>query len=95
MAIYLITPLARNSDAVRTALNACFQPADWLELQGRAGWFVSYPGTSVELSAELGITPADNTPKLGSVLITSVGSYYGRGPTPMWEWLKTRFESQR
>ena len=95
MAIYLVTPLAHNVDAVGAAINSHFQPANWLELQGRAGWFVSYPGTSVELSRELGVTPADGKSLLGSVLITSVGSYYGRGPTPMWEWLKTRFESQK
>ena len=94
MAIYLVTPLAQNADKVRVAITKNIQEENWLELQGRVGWFVSYSGTSVELSTEIGVTPKDEASILGSVLITSVGSYYGRGPTPMWEWLKTRFERQ-
>ena len=27
-------------------------------------------------------------------MVTSIGSYYGLGAVPMWEWLKTRFERQ-
>ena len=92
MAIYLVTPLAHNADKVRDAITKNIQSENWIELQARAGWFVSYPGTSVELSTEIGVTHKDEASILGSVLITSVGSYYGRGPTPMWEWLKTRFE---
>lgn len=56
-----------------------------------------HPGTSVEVSNALGLTSADPDfkPTIGSAMVTLVGSYYGRGATTMWEWLKTRFESQR
>ena len=95
MAIYLVTPLAHNADKVKQAVTSNLEAADYLELQARAGWLVKYAGTSVELSRVLGVTPKviSGPTEIGSVLITSVGSYYGRGPTPMWEWLKTRIES--
>lgn len=94
MAIYLVTPLGDNAAQVRAAVQRAIPAADWHELQGQAGWLVHYVGTSVELSNELGITSADKTmpSKTGSAMVTSVGTYYGRGPSTMWEWLKTRFE---
>jgi hypothetical protein len=65
------------------------------KLTGGAGWLISYQGTSVELSNLLGISgqAQGQIPSLSSVLITSIGAYYGRGPTDMWEWLKTRMEA--
>lgn len=94
MAIYLLTPLASNAARVREAINHHLQSKNVYELQNEAGYLVSYPGTSIELSNELEITgqPKGAPAPWGSVLITSVGSYYGRGPTDMWEWLKTRLE---
>ena len=69
--------------------------SNYLELQGNSGYLVHYRGTSVELSNALGVTvPGDNqSAVMGSVLITGISSYYGRGPTDMWEWLRTRFEA--
>jgi hypothetical protein len=93
----LITPLASNTDQVGEAVKRHVAAENRYELQGRSGWLVTHPGTSVELCNQLGVTSSDPEfkPTLGSVLVTLVGSYYGRGATPMWEWLKTRFESQR
>ena len=97
MAIYLVTPLAHNGDQISSALKAKVAEDDRHELQNRAGWLVSFKGTSVELSHLIGITSKEPTEtlELGSAMVTSVGSYYGRGSAAMWEWLKTRFESQR
>ena len=96
MAVYLITPLAQNADKVRDCLKQNLDPSDVYELQSAAGWLVSYKGTSVELSNQIGITSPtgkpDNGP--GSTMVTSIGSYYGMGSTAMWEGLKTRFENQ-
>ncbi|MDH0852095.1 hypothetical protein N5D66_29510 [Delftia tsuruhatensis] len=67
---------------------------DRLELTGGRAWLISFRGTSIELSNHLGITgqAEGEAIKLSSVLITSVGSYYGRASADLWEWLKTRFE---
>lgn len=96
MPIYLVTPLGHNTDQVGEAVRKHFEPEDLYELQSRSGWFVNYRGTTLELSNLLGITSVnpDEKPTLGSAMVTSVGSYYGRGATTMWEWLKTRFESR-
>lgn len=97
MPVFLVTPLGHNADQVGGAVRGKMAPEDFYELQGRSGWLVLFPGTSIELSNHLGVTSSEPQakPGLGSVMITSVGSYYGRGSTAMWEWLKTRFESQR
>jgi hypothetical protein len=96
--IYLITPLAGNFDRLGEAIKRHIpEERDRYALQNKAGWLVSYAGTSVELSHLLEITSAnrDEPPGgLGSAMVTSIGSYFGRGSTPMWEWLKTRFENR-
>jgi hypothetical protein len=95
MAIYLITPLAHNVDKMDVVVSQAISERDRYKLQGQAGWLVSYPGTTVELSNQLGVTgqPENVLPSLTSVLITSIGAYYGRGSAEMWEWLKTRMEA--
>ena len=95
MTIFLITPLAQNSKKVDLVVTSHVTERDRFKLAGEAGWLISFPGTTVELSNSLGITgqPADTPPSLASVLITSVGTYYGRGSADMWEWLKTRMQA--
>ena len=95
MSVFLITPLANNVDRVDEVVSRGLSERDRFKLAGQGGWLVSFPGTSIELSNLLGITgqPEGTAPALASVLITSVGAYYGRGSADMWEWLKTRFES--
>lgn len=97
MPVFLVTPLGHNADQVGAAVRAKFPETDYYELQGRSGWLVSFSGTSLGLSNAIGVTSDDPhfKPELGSVMVTLVGSYYGRGSTTMWEWLKARFEGQR
>ena len=96
MAIYLVTPLSSNFDQLGQALREVVPANDSHELQHRAGYLVSFQGTSVELSNKLGITSEDPAaaPPMGSTIVTSVGSYYGRGSTAMWEWLKVKIEGR-
>lgn len=96
MPIYLVTPLAKNAQAIGHAVREHIGPDDAYELQADSGWLVAFKGTSVELCKLLGITtgPGAEAESVGSAMVTSIGSYYGRGSTLMWEWLKTRFESQ-
>lgn len=95
MPIYQLTPLANNLPQVNAVVERAIDPGARYRLGGNAGWLVSYRGTSVELSKFLGITgqPEGEPPSVYSILITSVGSYYGRGSNEMWEWLKTRMEA--
>ena len=95
MGIFLITPLGHNADRIGEAVRENIAEIDRYELQSRAGWFIKFSGTTVELSNKLGLSgQAKGVPSpLGSALVTSLLSYYGRGPTDMWEWLKTRFEA--
>ena len=97
MPVFLVTPLAHNATQLGEAVRAKMQPEQRFELQGRGGWLVTFKGTSVELSGLLCITSTDPDvkPTIGSAMVTTVGSYYGLASTTMWEWLKTRFESQR
>ena len=62
MPVYQITPLAnmlatdmrgRLDEAIRRVI----QPWDVFDLQGGVGWLVKYPGTAVELSGAIGLTP--------------------------------------
>lgn len=94
MALYQITPLGSNFDQIGAAIKEKFAPEDRFELQQRAGWIVSFKGTSNEVSNLIGITHDDENVKtlVGSALVTPLVSYYGRGPTNMWEWLRNKLE---
>lgn len=93
MAIYLVTPLAKNADAVASAIKAV--GLDSYTLPNGAGFLISHKGTSVEASNDLGITghQKGERSRVGSALITPVVSYYGIGSSDMWEWIKTRIEA--
>lgn len=97
MPLFLVTPLGHNYDQIGLAVRKAFaESGDWFEVQSRAGYLVNYRGTSVELSHLLKITSEDPqaTDLVGPALITSVGSYYGRAATTMWEWMKSRLEAR-
>ena len=96
MAIYIAVPL---SPETISAFNAAVEQhisssADRYKLQADRGWLIKFDGTTVELSNHIGLTgqPTGVPPQLGSAIIVPVSGYYGRGPTDMWEWLKTRLE---
>lgn len=96
MAIFLVTPLAKNFNEIKAALDAkkgTPDEIDFFELQNSAGFIVSENGTTEEVSQKIGITtPEGNEKPLGSALITRASSYYGIGSTLMWEWFKSRME---
>jgi hypothetical protein len=57
-------------------------------------WLVSAGGTAMDVSAKIGVTDPNNrqaTP-VGSAVIFSITSYYGRAPTPVWDWIKAKLE---
>lgn len=94
MPIYQVTPIGNNRDALARSVTTTINERDRIPLQNNMGWFIDFDGTTIELSNALGVTgqaKGENS-TVGSTLITAVTSYYGRGPTDMWEWLKIRFE---
>lgn len=95
MAIYIVIPLIPNSTALNTAVEERISlPSDRYKLQSDRGWLIKYEGTTIEASNHIGITgqPQGVSSPIGSAIIVPVSGYYGRGPTDMWEWLKTKLE---
>ena len=81
MAVFVIIPTA-NEAQIAATLNG---RVDLKKHQMPKGeWLVSYEGTSKMLSDELGISDGAN----GTGAVFSIGGYYGRAPTDIWEWLK-------
>lgn len=95
MAIYIVTPLTNSSTALNKAVeDTILLASDKYKLQSDRGWLISFEGTTVELSNHIGLTgqPQGETSPIGSAIVIPVTAYYGRGPSDMWEWLKTRLE---
>lgn len=94
MPIYIAISLQPTQTKLDEAVIANVLTHDCHRLQNDRGWLIKYDGTTVELSNALGITgQAKGQPSpVGSAIVAPIGAYYGRGPTDMWEWLKTRFE---
>jgi hypothetical protein len=95
MPVFQIVPLSTNFAALTAAVGANFPEKDRFELPHQAGWLVQFDGTSIEASNFIGLTgqPKGESSPIGPALITHIVSYYGRGPTDMWEWIKLKFEA--
>lgn len=95
MPIYIAVPLAPTSAPLDAAVTKNIESkADKYKLQNDRGWLIRFDGTTVELSNKLEITGQAEGAKspVGSAIVVPVTSYFGRGPTDMWEWIKTRLE---
>lgn len=86
MTVFVVIPTGRL-EVLEHSINSKFPAANKKLPNGE--WLVAFPGTAIELSNELGITP-DGKGGLGMVL--AITSYYGRAPTDVWEWITTRWE---
>jgi hypothetical protein len=87
-AILLPTPNPQLADAIKAAY-----PNDWLSLN-ETQFLVSSVGTAIEVSAKIGVAdPTDpQKPRIGTAVIFATTSYYGRAPTPVWDWIKAKLE---
>ena len=94
MQIFLVVPLTPNSAALNSAVESKITASNRWKLQADRGWLIQFEGTTVEASNQIGITgqPTGTPALVGSAMVAPISGYYGRGPTEMWEWLKTRFE---
>ncbi len=89
MAIFLVVPTGDQA-GIQKALSdhKARGDLDFIDLPV-TGFFVSFPGTSQELSGLIGISDGSS----GNGVVASVGSYYGRAPTNIWDWVKSRMEA--
>lgn len=89
MAIFLIVPIA-NPHMIERELETLKNSAklDFIKLP-TSGFAVSYSGTSQELSNIVGISEGTT----GTGVVASIGSYFGRAPTHIWDWMKSRWEA--
>ncbi len=89
MAIFLVVPTGEQG-GIKKALLSHKESGhlDFIDLPA-TGFFVSFHGTSQELSGLIGISDGSS----GNAVVASVGSYYGRAPTNIWDWVKSRMET--
>jgi len=95
MPVYLAIPLIADSAPLKEATERTIASDSRYELQADSGWLIHFSGTTVELTNHLGITGQEKgqISHVGSAMVIPITSYYGRGPTDMWEWLRIRMES--
>lgn len=86
MAIFVVFKVS-DPGKMHSAVTSVF-PLDHLEL-GDNEWLISARGTAQEVSNRLGLTPGND---LGSAIVFSMQSYYGRASTNVWDWIKTKAE---
>jgi len=96
MPTYIAIPLKNDSSPLNKAVERHILEHDRYKLHADRGWLIEFEGTTVELSHKLEITgqPKGELSPVGSAILVPVSSYYGRGASEMWEWLKTRLERQ-
>jgi hypothetical protein len=85
--------LPDTGDAARLeeAIGSAF-PGEYLQV-GAKHFLVSANGTAVEVSNKIGITkPGDPSTTVGSAIVFATSSYFGRAPTPVWDWIKAKLE---
>ena len=58
-------------------------------------YLISTLGTAEELTVRLGMGPAveGGPPLTGSDVVLAISSYYGRAPTPVWDWMYAKLEA--
>ena len=91
MGIFVIFRVS-NPELMRASLVRTY-PNDHLEVHA-GEWILSASGTAKEVSDKLGVTtgtPAA-TP-VGTAMIFSMSSYFGRATTEIWDWIKVKAEA--
>lgn len=87
MGIFVIFRVA-NAAKMSAALKTHF-PDDHLDI-GQNEWLVSAKGTAKEISDKLGISDGAGA---GNAIVFSMGSYFGRAATNIWDWIKAKSEA--
>ena len=55
-------------------------------------FLISDNATAIEVSTKLGIADPKNlyAPTVGTAVVFATSSYYGRSPSAVWDWIKTK-----
>lgn len=69
-------------------------PEDHLKVT-ETQWLVSSSLTVIDVCAKLGIYDAQTPGEIpiGVAIVFGTSSYYGRAPSPVWEWIKAKLEA--
>jgi hypothetical protein len=68
-------------------------PDDYLELN-ETQFLISTTGTVQSLTTKLGMGEREaGQPITGTAVIFATSSYWGRAPTPVWDWMKAKLEA--
>jgi hypothetical protein len=88
-AILLPSPNPRLVEKIKAVY-----PDDWLSLSDTQ-FLVSSSGTVMDVSTKIEVADPNNrqNPFIGSAVIFATSSYYGRAPTPVWDWIKAKLEN--
>jgi hypothetical protein len=90
MAIFVVFRIT-NPEKIETSIKRAY-PNDHFDL-GSGQWLVSATGTAKEVSEKIGITKGDAGGDAGSAIVFSMGSYFGRATSDIWEWIKAKAET--
>lgn len=85
MSIFVLFRVTKP-EAVKAAVAAMF-PHDHYQAADDE-WVISANMTAKELSDALRITHGEN----GSGVVFKMSSYFGRAPSDLWDWIKTKSE---
>jgi hypothetical protein len=88
MTIFVVIRV-QNPDSMRKAITSKF-PLDHFDL-GNNEWLVSGKGTAKGISDKLGVTSDPNS--AGTAIVFSMDGYFGRAPSNIWDWIKTKAEA--
>ena len=89
-AVLMPTPQPELADSIKAQF-----PEDYLCIN-ETQWLVSSFDTAIAVTAKLGIYDAKfpSTPTKGNAIVFAISSYYGRAPTSVWDWIKSKLEAQ-
>lgn len=88
MAVFIIVPTVPKAE-VKPSLKAAIVASNlphYPLVNGET--LVAFKGTSKELSNLLQISEGQN----GPAIVASIGSYYGRASTDIWEWVSANWD---
>lgn len=86
--LYFVTALT-NAEAVKARVESVAQQREfWYEI-GPDKWVIYAEGPPSDLADKLGIR---GDPHVGTGLVLTLGSYGGRAPSALWDWIKARTE---
>jgi hypothetical protein len=90
MALFLIIAPVDNS-RIGAAVEATFAGEGEFFRVWNGQWFVSASGTAKDIAQKLGIG-AESEGGIGSGVVVSVNSYWGRANADLWPWLSSKIE---